>query len=78
MSSLGCNLIGDKVYEKAKKTSIPFGSDELKKEVLTFPRQALHAKTLGFVHPVLGTYMQFNSELPDDMSQLLHMFRNQK
>ena len=78
MSSLGCNLIGDKVYEKAKKTSIPFGSDELKKAVLSFPRQALHAKTLGFVHPVSGAYMQFSSELPDDMSQLLLMFRNQK
>ncbi len=78
MSSLGCNLIGDKVYEKAKRTSIVFGSDELKKEVLTFPRQALHAKTLGFVHPVLGTYMQFSSELPDDMSMLLNRLRNQK
>ena len=78
MSSLGCNLIGDKVYEKAKKTSIVFGSDELKKEVLTFPRQALHAKTLGFVHPVLGSYMQFSSELPDDMSMLLNRLRNQK
>lgn len=78
MSSLGCNLIGDKVYEKAKKTSIVFGSDELKKEVLTFPRQALHAKTLGFVHPVLGLYMQFSSELPDDMSMLLNRLRNQK
>ena len=78
MSSLGCNLIGDKVYEKAKRTSIVFGSDELKKEVLTFPRQALHAKTLGFVHPVLGLYMQFSSELPDDMSMLLNRLRNQK
>jgi 23S rRNA pseudouridine1911/1915/1917 synthase len=32
------------------------------------PRQALHAKTLGFIHPTTGEKMQFNSELPDDMS----------
>lgn len=31
------------------------------------PRQALHAKTLGFVHPKTGKFMQFDSELPEDM-----------
>lgn len=40
------------------------------------PRQALHAKTLGFVHPVTGEEMNFTSELPDDMSRLLDKWRN--
>ena len=31
------------------------------------PRQALHAKTLGFEHPVTGEWMQFDSEIPQDM-----------
>lgn len=37
----------------------------------TCPRQALHAKTLGFVHPTTGKEMFFNSEIPDDMSALI-------
>ena len=40
------------------------------------PRQALHAMTLGFVHPVTGEEMYFTSELPSDMSALLDKWRN--
>ena len=39
------------------------------------PRQALHAMTLGFVHPVTGEEMYFTSPLPDDMAQLLDKWR---
>lgn len=39
------------------------------------PRQALHAKTLGFVHPRTGKEMFFTSELPEDMAQLLDKWR---
>lgn len=39
------------------------------------PRQALHAKTLGFMHPTTGKEMMFDSELPPDMSQLLEKWR---
>lgn len=35
------------------------------------PRQALHAKTLAFTHPKTGKWMEFNSELPDDMKAVL-------
>ena len=34
-------------------------------------RQALHAKSIGFVHPATGEDMYFDSELPDDMSQVI-------
>jgi len=40
------------------------------------PRQALHAKTLGFEHPVSKKWLQFDSELPDDMLQALEKWRN--
>ena len=40
------------------------------------PRQALHAKTLGFTHPATGEKMFFDSELPDDMKQLMERWRN--
>lgn len=35
------------------------------------PRQALHAKTLGFIHPTTGKQMNFESELPEDMNDIL-------
>ena len=41
----------------------------------TCPRQALHAMTLGFVHPVTGEEMYFTSELPDDMTRLIEKWR---
>ncbi|MCD4834275.1 MAG: RluA family pseudouridine synthase [Bacteroidales bacterium] len=39
------------------------------------PRQALHAKTLGFTHPSTGEYMRFESELPDDMTQVIEKWK---
>ena len=40
------------------------------------PRQALHAKTLGFVHPRTGEFMHFDSELPTDMQELIEKWRD--
>lgn len=40
------------------------------------PRQALHAKTLGFIHPVTGEEMFFTSDLPDDMNQLISRWQS--
>jgi 23S rRNA pseudouridine1911/1915/1917 synthase len=34
-------------------------------------RQALHAKTLGFIHPTSTTYLEFDTDLPEDMQQIL-------
>lgn len=39
------------------------------------PRQALHAKTLGFHHPITKEFMQFNSEMPQDMQLCLEKWR---
>jgi 23S rRNA pseudouridine1911/1915/1917 synthase len=39
-------------------------------------RQALHAKTIGFTHPVTMEEMYFNSDLPDDMEQVIEKWRN--
>ncbi|WP_445737765.1 RluA family pseudouridine synthase [Mariniflexile sp.] len=40
------------------------------------PRQALHAKTLGFKHPKTGEFMSFNTPIPDDMVQCIEKWRN--
>jgi len=39
------------------------------------PRQALHAKTLGFIHPASGKEMLFNSDLPEDMEKVIEKWR---
>jgi 23S rRNA pseudouridine1911/1915/1917 synthase len=40
------------------------------------PRQALHAKSLGFVHPTTGEYVFFDSDYPDDMKAVIEKWRN--
>jgi len=40
------------------------------------PRQALHAKTLGFIHPMTKKKLQFDSQLPEDMQQGIEKWRN--
>ncbi|MDY7393771.1 RluA family pseudouridine synthase [Aureibaculum sp. 2210JD6-5] len=40
------------------------------------PRQALHAKTLGFTHPITKKKLQFDSELPEDMKLAIEKWRN--
>ena len=40
------------------------------------PRQALHAKTLGFIHPATGEKMLFDSELPEDMATVIKKWEN--
>lgn len=70
LSSKGNALVGDKVYVKSKKSEILLPAD-LKNYVNNFPRQALHAKTLGFIHPRKKEFMQFDSQLPADMVELI-------
>jgi 23S rRNA pseudouridine1911/1915/1917 synthase len=40
------------------------------------PRQALHAKSLGFIHPKTKKYINFDSELPEDFKQVLGKWEN--
>jgi 23S rRNA pseudouridine1911/1915/1917 synthase len=40
------------------------------------PRQALHAKTLGFIHPTTGEKMSFNSEVPTDITECIEKWRH--
>lgn len=74
LSSIGHALIGDKVYVKNKKSEQAV-FEKLKCCINSFPRQALHAKSLGFIHPRTGEQMSFNSELPEDMQTLLEQLQ---
>lgn len=69
MLSLGHPLVGDPVYAR---TSLPGAvKGPLRAALQAFDRQALHAKTLGFEHPITGKAFKFDSELPYDMARLL-------
>ena len=72
MSSLNCNLIGDAVYVKSKKISDKSVDDASKNFINNFPRQALHALSLGFIHPRTKETLDFTSNLPADFAELLH------
>jgi len=69
MAHIGHPLIGDPVYGRDRK-----GFKSIL-ETLGFRRQALHAKTLGFIHPVTGSPLLFQSALPMDMQELLSELR---
>lgn len=65
MHHIGHPLIGDPVYGRERK-----GFKSIL-ETLGFKRQALHAKSLGFIHPVTTERLMFESTLPADMQELL-------
>ena len=70
MSHIGCSLIGDKVYIKSKKNSLTGISTETKNYINHFPRQALHAASLGFIHPRHKQFLQFHAPFPEDFLEL--------
>jgi 23S rRNA pseudouridine1911/1915/1917 synthase len=69
LAALGCPLLGDKTYGRTPR------EPSLRPIAEALGRQALHARTLGFVHPATGKKMSFASELPADMSAALAALR---
>ncbi|WP_057884378.1 RluA family pseudouridine synthase [Tsuneonella troitsensis] len=65
LASIGNSLLGDPVYGRTPAPLRPVLAD------LEFRRQALHAASLGFVHPVTGRHIVFVSELPTEMAELI-------
>ena len=74
MSYKGNNILGDKKYKKKFKKFKNIGPD-LEKLILNLDRQFLHAKTLGFTHPVNGKEIEFSSFLPQELENILKMLR---
>lgn len=72
MAHMGCPLLGDPVYgrQKSFQTSKNPAEIKLKEFLRSFRRQALHAASLGFVHPISKEYHEFESELPPDLMTL--------
>lgn len=65
-------LVGDPLYGGRLKQ--PAGASEALREALRrFPRQALHARKLGLIHPATGEYCEFEAPLPEDMQELIRV-----
>lgn len=77
MAHCGHALIGDPVYGGRRKLSPKAVGQAGADAVAGFSRQALHAATLGFVHPVSGEVLEFEAEMPADMRGLLRALGGQ-
>ncbi len=76
MAHLGYPLVGDAVYGGRVRLSAG-ASTELSTALREFPRQALHALRLSFIHPVSGETVAWESSLPEDMQELLGVLQSE-
>jgi len=78
LSYIGHPVFGDHTYGGRGRQlgGLNKAKTALAMELLNImPRQALHAKTLGFIHPITGEHCFFDSDLPDDMKRLINRLR---
>ena len=71
----GNPLVGDKKYGK-KKTKFKKINKKFNEILSSFSRQALHAKSLGFIHPTKKKFVNFDSKLPNDFKKMLDFLDN--
>jgi 23S rRNA pseudouridine1911/1915/1917 synthase len=78
MSHIGHPLFNDEEYggdRILRGTTFTKYQQFVKNCFIMLPRQALHAKSLGFEHPITGNRLMFDSQLPDDMVNLIEKWR---
>jgi 23S rRNA pseudouridine1911/1915/1917 synthase len=76
MTEAGYPLLGDPLYpDGGRCNNIP--DTQLRGMINRLGRQALHARCLGFIHPTSGEYMEFTTEPPQDIQELLAYLRKE-
>lgn len=70
LSEAGFPIVGDPLYPDGGRFN-NLKDPNLRRLIAALGRQALHARTLGFIHPITGVYLEFSAELPRDMAELL-------
>ena len=68
-ASVGHPVLGDSTYGKKPLLTIHG-------KKIVFPRQMLHAELLGFIHPATGKHMEFRTDLPQDMKEIVTTLRH--
>lgn len=79
MKHIGHTLFNDERYggnKILKGTTFSKYKQFVENAFKILPRQALHAKTLGFYHPLTEQHMQFSSELPEDLANCIDKWRH--
>jgi 23S rRNA pseudouridine1911/1915/1917 synthase len=71
LAAKGHPLVGDPVYLRRVPAAARGLGEPLRGRLLDFPRQALHAASLGFAHPVTAVPLRFETEPPEDFAALL-------
>jgi len=74
MAHIGHALVGDPLYAGRQWRNL--GGGRAAAFCRDFPRQALHAWKLGFVHPVSQERLRFEAALPEDMLELMEVLRS--
>ena len=74
LSSIGHPILGDPLYGGRKRLA-SVESLPLRQGLRRLKRQALHATSLGFVHPVTGDVLKFSSPLPEDIQEAIALLR---
>ena len=64
MASIGHPLVGDDIYSNNKKCKFKH-----------LEGQCLHARTIGFIHPTLNQYVEFQAPIPEYLDKLLNTLR---
>ncbi|MBF0327202.1 MAG: RluA family pseudouridine synthase [Alphaproteobacteria bacterium] len=73
MTSIGHPLVGDQTYGRSRAARLKTASPDLRESLSRFPRQALHAYLLGFLHPTSGYMLKFLADFPCDIKELIHL-----
>ncbi|NDB82255.1 MAG: RluA family pseudouridine synthase [Alphaproteobacteria bacterium] len=76
MSHIGCSIVGDKVYGANQRKLKSLQNQFLRTNIEQIDRQALHAYYLSFSHPVTQEFMEFTTELPEDMEKLVKFLQS--
>jgi len=73
LAHMGCPLLGDPLYGKQRAFNTTKSDEEIavRDAIAKFKRQALHAKSLGFIHPTTKELISFETPLPPDMAHLV-------
>ena len=75
MKYKGTSLLGDNQYGK-KNIKFKTINEDFFEILSNLNGQALHAKSLGFIHPTTNKFVNFDSKLPDDFKKLLDLLKN--
>ncbi|MGC9269827.1 RluA family pseudouridine synthase [Acidiphilium sp.] len=76
LAHTGHPVVGDPVYLRRRPAAAAQVAEPARAALLDFPRQALHAASLGFVHPRSGATLRFKTPLPADFAALVDLLTN--